>query len=385
MSEKLREGLMSQTLLPSDRYSGSLNKYPELGLYVTALDRLLLEMPLEVDDQDALLVFALWVENPALEKRIARTFGITETTVKERVGKVIDGQGLENAWDLMDGIIGQLKESVHESQTLKSEPVGNFVELPVKRRRERNWSKNQGLERKNIITDITELREKGVSDVEISDVLGIPYTTVRSIVNYLLRKGKVMFAQVRRTASEVEDFRKQVEILRQEGLGNKQIASRLDVDYGLVRDAAHELILSGNILPRKGGKSTGPRAETRKFDAQVKRLVSQGLSNRDIAEKLKSSYIRVSSAISRLRQSEEIPAAKMTPEEIETLQSLVRLLEQQGLKKRYIVEEVLKELGFESESEINFSDIARLVGCTREYVRQIYDKLDNQYLQQPKT
>ena len=121
--------------------------------------------------------------------------------------------------------------------------------------------------------EIAKLRNEGLNNREIAAQMGKAESSVSQIASKLIRAGQVTplrrgkAPSTGRTATTYD----QITVLRQQGIGNKEIAEKLKLPIILVNNIAHELVQKGVIERLRGGKkkkaNTSAAKEFSKEDA----------------------------------------------------------------------------------------------------------------------
>lgn len=184
---------------------------------------------------------------------------------------------------------------------------------------------------------VKRLRNQGFDNNEIALRLRQSPDYVKQVASKLVKAGEIK-PQKRKTSPQTIALDAQVQTLRGQDLTNSQIAQRLGVSEATVKLSASRLIQAGKLepLPKRSGHAvTGAR------DAQVLPLKRQGLSNREIAEKLGEPLGNIKASVHRLTKQGELPSArKLEMQQLALLDQQVLSLKGQGFKHPQIAQQL---------------------------------------------
>ncbi|MBI3486506.1 hypothetical protein HY025_06265 [Candidatus Daviesbacteria bacterium] len=148
-------------------------------------------------------------------------------------------------------------------------------------------------------------------------------------------------------------------IMEDPSLRNKEVVTLLAAPDKLGKRVSILTVARARLRLASAGKTERrvlPISEYRKLDDHVEGLLKKGLTYKQIAEELNQPIRRVTSAGHRLRGAYRAESRAKSPD---TRTAVKKYLDEyQGVK-------------------INFSEIARKLGVTRERIRQIYDQLNS--------
>ncbi len=180
----------------------------------------------------------------------------------------------------------------------------------------------RGVRRSDTLTRVRELRDQGLDNKQIAEMLELSIGTVRTYSSTLIGRGEITPHKgsrlEHRTAGKEGTVIYRVKQLRNQGYGNQEIADMLGVSYGVVAQSAIRLLRSGQITPLRienGVTNTNMQTESvnikipqegRLID-KVRELRNQGLlNNTQIADALGISDATVGVYISMLIKSGEV-------------------------------------------------------------------------------
>lgn len=125
---------------------------------------------------------------------------------------------------------------------------------------------------------IKELHSKGLNNREITEELHIDRTTVSDVI-----KAFGLKSNAKRGIKRIS--KNTVKALYGQGLNDREIASNLGCSSAAVCKIRHMLRLKSNEK-RGGGRSKAQHERAMKLQENIKRLLGDGLTDREIAEKL---------------------------------------------------------------------------------------------------
>lgn len=196
---------------------------------------------------------------------------------------------------------------------------------------------------------VKRLIEEGKNNQEIVKELQLNEWEVAYDISILRKEGKIS-EEIRKKDKNADRRREQVKKLVEEGKSNKEIAEQLGVKVGMVAADVSYLKLEGKISKERR-KTNIIRRE------QVKKLVEEGKGNREIAEELGIKESAVTNDISVLRKEGKLPkkrARRTNPDVAKRREKIKELLEE----GRKYYKEIAEELGIKENIVTN--DIAFL-------------------------
>lgn len=189
---------------------------------------------------------------------------------------------------------------------------------------------------------VAELRNQGLGNSQIAEQLKIPVNSVNNMATKLIRAGVVK--PLRITTEERERLRGDVAELKKQGKTDKEMAEELKQPYERVRVISRELVQAGEIRPIK--RDQRPKRSKREATAsgdktidRVKELRDRGYKNQQIAQELDLPLSAVERYASDLIKAGEIaPLSRSKDRSTDTTYLKVKDLRNQGLMNKEIAE-----------------------------------------------
>lgn len=193
------------------------------------------------------------------------------------------------------------------------------------------------------------LVDEGKSNQEIAEELKVNEWKVAYDISILRKEGKIS-EKIRKKDKNADRRREQVKKLVEEGKSNKEIAEQLGVKIGMVATDVSYLKAEGKISKKRRTTNIIRRE-------QVKKLVEEGNGNRQIAEELGIKESIVTNDIAFLRKEGQLTKKRVrkTDPDVARRREKIKELMEEG-KKYY--KEIAEELGIKENIVIN--DIAFL-------------------------
>lgn len=262
---------------------------------------------------------------------------------------------------------------------LNAAKVAEQIELPVDTVITRLHQSFRALERTHMPLnqlklfdgEIKKLREEGLSYREIAKKLGVTLSQVKNAEVRLVQNGEVAREdKYAKRQARLKRRELQITRLRKLGLTNLEIAKKLKMSAGGVSRIVSGLIEIGDVISRLLSKE-----ENQTEDKPVKRTEEEILA--EVKPEVDATALEVSRLIStgNAALKEDSSLGDNTLEDIKNRVSQFRDM---GITTRTLFLEIIRQCssieGF-MQNVINLSDYANLLGVTRENMRQLYEKL----------
>lgn len=153
----------------------------------------------------------------------------------------------------------------------------------------------------DILASIATLRNQGLGNTEIARQLSQPINRINNLSKSLIKSGVIKPLKHLTPFDEVADQRSRVAELRNKGFKNEEIAVQLSLPIGKVNQLASQLIIAGQIQPSRAKRL--PQEEKAELSLQVVQLQSRGLSISQIASELGQPVERIKKISKKLHRS----------------------------------------------------------------------------------
>lgn len=200
----------------------------------------------------------------------------------------------------------QLKDKPSQNDRVAELRKEGLSNKRIKPRRER-VEKGARVSRERSIDRVKELRNQGYDNHQISQELNLPLSAVEKYVSQLIKAGEIAPLPRSKDRSTDATFLS-VRDLRNQGLSNKEIAEKLRIPHATVSVIASKLIRAGEIK-----RQTLSSQDIGVLEAQIKELRGDGLSQQEIAARLNQPPWRVRKISSRLVKSGQVQPLKTGP------------------------------------------------------------------------
>lgn len=238
------------------------------------------------------------------EVEIVKELGISEKNVGKSLArlrkkliseiKVLRNQGL--------GYL-EISERLGETRGIVNHAIQQLIdsgEIQRTRKKRRTNAEAEFFQEK-----VKQLRLKGLTANQIAEELKIAKTNVADALLVLLKNGRIPRTRKRRSKEEIDTLKLKVKDLRNKGMTQRQISETLEVSYATVGQIIFNLI--------KGGEITKKNQEQKYIELrkQIKELKIQGMTTKQIAGHLNVSRPTVSYVIHCFIQTGEILPKKV--------------------------------------------------------------------------
>jgi hypothetical protein len=181
-----------ENLPPSQIYRDLKKQIPGVKPTLRVLDKLTRKGPLNPEDTESLLTYALWVQAPDATARIAQVLDIPESRVENHIDRVMNE--LEPLWERFEEIQEEIEGSGEDDadNSIDSINYQPLFESPVNKRSRKTRSYNlQLIDQPGILMErleelllprefaVAKAQIEGKLDDEISQELGISQETVK--------------------------------------------------------------------------------------------------------------------------------------------------------------------------------------------------------------
>ena len=152
---------------------------------------------------------------------------------------------------------------------------------------------------KKIDQEVAKRQDQGKTSDQIAEELRVPSVWIKTSQR---RFALQIQEQVKR---DHEEFRRQVEQLRNQGIGSNRIAETLGKSISQIQYVVTGLVSIGDVQKMRQRKS---QQELAPFDAKVKVLRAEGLTYQEMAERLgpEVSVSHILASVQRLQKRGEI-------------------------------------------------------------------------------
>ena len=219
---------------------------------------------------------------------------------------------------------------------------------------------------------VARLYNEGKRKKEIAQELQVSIDTVNVDIQELIKNGIVQELK-KGNAKKVEERRKEVARLYNEGKSRREIVQELQVSVGTVTMDIQKLIKNGIIQKRTDVKRNAKKKEERR--KKVARLYNEGKSRKEIAEELQISVATVGVYIQELIKNGAVQdLSKEKSEKKEERRKQVARLYQEGKTQKEIAEELQVSLSvvYNDEKRLLGDGISRSIQERRKKVARLY-------------
>ena len=219
---------------------------------------------------------------------------------------------------------------------------------------------------------VARLYNEGKRKKEIAQELQVSIDTVNVDIQELIKNGIVQELK-KGNAKKVEERRKEVARLYNEGKSRREIVQELQVSVGTVTMDIQKLIKNGIIQKRTDVKRNAKKKEERR--KKVARLYNEGKSRKEIAEELQISVATVGVYIQELIKNGAVQdLGKEKSEKKEERRKKVARLYQEGKTQKEIAEELQVSLSvvYNDEKRLLGDGISRSIQERRKKVARLY-------------